>query len=267
VSRRLVLVVDDEELLRSFLSQAMSALGVDVDCAGSGVEALERIRRRVPDVVVTDLRMRGMSGLQLLEQARPLAPGAAFIVITGYGTYGDAVSAGKLGAVEFLPKPFDASAIRAAVERALDAGRRPASAAAAGHLRLEVAVPSDPGLRAGTFTVLERFANEMGVELDVSARAALRFCVMETLLNAMQHGHRFERTRLVHFRAWLTPDEIACVVEDQGEGYRVRPDAENGRRGLALVRGLMDRVEVDQDGRRIRYARRHARVDAERSAA
>jgi CheY-like chemotaxis protein/anti-sigma regulatory factor (Ser/Thr protein kinase) len=255
VDRRTVLVVDDEELLRSFLSQAIGSLGVEVDGASSGSEALERIRRHPPDVVVTDLRMRGMSGLQLIEQARPMAPVTAFIVITGFGTYGDAVTAGKLGAVEFLPKPFDATSIRAAVQRALDGGAPAAVPVAAGTLEFEVGVPSDPGLRAGTFTLLERLAAELGLTLDVSARAALRFCVMETLLNAMQHGHRFERDRLVRFRARLSTEAIECEVEDEGEGYRVRSSAEGGSRGLSLVRGLMDRVDVDREGRRIRFAR------------
>jgi ActR/RegA family two-component response regulator/anti-sigma regulatory factor (Ser/Thr protein kinase) len=248
-------VVDDEDLLRTFMQQAIGALDVEVEGVASGAEALERIRRRAPDVVVTDLRMRGMTGLQVLEQAHPLAPSTVFIVITGFGSFGDAVSAGKLGAVEFLPKPFDATSIRAAVKRALDGGAPAAAPVAAGTLEFEVAVPSDPGLRAGTFTLLERLAAELGLTLDVSARAALRFCVMETLLNAMQHGHRFERDRLVRFRARLSTEAIECEVEDEGEGYRVKSSAEGGSRGLSLVRGLMDRVEVDREGRRIRFAR------------
>jgi CheY-like chemotaxis protein/anti-sigma regulatory factor (Ser/Thr protein kinase) len=256
-----VLVVDDEDLLRAFMQQAIGALGHEVEGAASGAEALERIRRHPPDVVVTDLRMRGMTGLQLIEQARPIVPTAAFIVITGFGSFDDAVSAGKLGAAEFLPKPFDATQIRAAVERALAAGAVSTVPAAAGTLELEVAVPSDPGLRAGTFALLERLAAELGLPLDVNARAALRFCVMETLLNAMHHGHRFERDRLVRFRARLSAADIECEVEDQGEGYRVRSSAEGGSRGLSLVRGLMDRVEVDREGRRIRFARLHQRGD------
>jgi ActR/RegA family two-component response regulator/anti-sigma regulatory factor (Ser/Thr protein kinase) len=267
LDRRTVLVVDDEELLRSFLSQSIGSLGVEVDGVCSGGEALDRIRRHPPDVVVTDLRLPGMSGLQLIEQARPIAPETAFIVITGFGTYGDAVTAGKLGAVEFLPKPFDADSIRAAVQRALEGGVHAAAPAATGTLELELSVPSDPGLRAGAYSVLERFAHELGVEFDLGARAALRFCVMETLLNAMQHGHRFERERRVRFRARLTADEVECEVEDQGEGYTPRPAEEGSGRGLALVRGLMDRTAVDRDGRRIRFARRVRAGDETRSAA
>ncbi len=266
MSRRTVLVVDDEDLLRSFLRVAIGALGVEVETAASGAEALEHIRRHAPDVVVTDLRMRGMSGLELLEQARPFALETAFIVVTGFGTLGDAVNAGKLGAVEFLPKPFDASTIRAAVTRALES--RPAISAGpvAGTLTCTLQVPSDPGLRAAVFAVLERLVAETGAEFDVSARASFRFCVLEALLNAMQHGHHLEADRLVRFRAEIGPGAIVCEVEDDGEGYAPKPEAEGGRHGLALLRALMDDVVVDQGGRRIRFGRRRHSAE-ERSAA
>jgi ActR/RegA family two-component response regulator/anti-sigma regulatory factor (Ser/Thr protein kinase) len=266
VSKRTVLVVDDEDLLRSFLGVAIGALGVAIESASSGTEALEQIRRKAPDVVVTDLRMRGMSGLELLEQARPFAPETAFIVVTGFGTLGDAVTAGKLGAVEFLPKPFDASAIRAAVKRALDARPGRVLGPVAGTLRCEFAVPSDPGLRAAAFTVFERLVAETGAGLDVSARAAFRFCVLETLLNAMQHGHRFERERAVRFRAEISPGAITCEVEDEGEGYTPPAEPVAGRHGLALVRALMDEVSVDLGGRRIRFTQ-HRDASAQRKVA
>jgi ActR/RegA family two-component response regulator len=266
VSKRTVLIVDDEDLLRSFLGVAIGALGVAVESASSGAEALESIRRHAPDVVVTDLRMHGMSGLELLEQARPFAPETAFIVVTGFGTLGDAVSAGKLGAVEFLPKPFDASTIRAAVKRALETRRRTTNGPVTGTLRCEFAVPSDPGLRAAAFTAFERLVAETGTGLDVSACAAFRFCVTETLLNAMQHGHRFERRRAVRFRAEIAPGAITCEVEDEGEGYTPPETPVAGRHGLALVRALMDEVTVDMGGRRIRFV--HLRgAAAQRSAA
>ncbi len=266
MSKRTVLVVDDEDLLRSFLGVAIGALGVEVETVATGAEALERIRRQAPDVVVTDLRMRGMSGLELLEQARPFAGDTAFIVVTGFGTLNDAVSAGKLGAVEFLPKPFDATTIRAAVTRALEYRPRQSVGPVPGTLRCAFEVPSDPGLRAGAFNVLERLVAETGAEFDVSSRAAFRFCVLETLLNAMQHGHRFERARMVRFRAEIGPDTITCEVQDGGDGYSAPPESGGGRHGLALVRALMDEVTVDDGGRRIRFVRRRSAAEERKVA-
>jgi ActR/RegA family two-component response regulator/anti-sigma regulatory factor (Ser/Thr protein kinase) len=266
VAKRTVLVVDDEDLLRSFLGVAIGALGVDVQTVATGAEALEHIRRQAPDVVVTDLRMQGMSGLELLEQARPFARETAFIVVTGHGTLDDAVSAGKLGAVEFLPKPFDATTIRAAVTRALECRPSLTTGPLPGTLRCAVAIPSDPTLRVGAFGVFERLVAETGAELDVTERAAFRFCVLEALGNAMQHGHRLERERLVRFRAEIGPERIACEVEDEGAGYTPRPVQEEGGHGLALLRALMDQVDIDRGGRRIRFEkRRHAHE--QRSAA
>lgn len=265
VAKRTVLVVDDEDLLRSFLGVAIGALGVEVQTVATGAEALEHIRRQAPDVVVTDLRMQGMSGLELLEQARPFARETAFIVVTGHGTLDDAVTAGKLGAVEFLPKPFDATTIRAAVTRALECRPADASGPLPGTLRCAVEIPSDPLLRTGAFGVFERLVAETGAELDVTERAAFRFCVLEALQNAMQHGHRLEREKRVRFRAEIRPDQIACVVEDDGPGYTPKEGPAEGRHGLALLRALMDEVTIDQDGRRIRFTRR--RVREARSAA
>lgn len=266
MAKRTVLVVDDEDLLRSFLGVAIGALGVDVQTVATGAEALEHIRRQAPDVVVTDLRMQGMSGLELLEQARPFARETAFIVVTGHGTLDDAVSAGKLGAVEFLPKPFDATTIRAAVTRALECRPSLTAGPLPGTLRCAVAIPSDPTLRVGAFGVFERLVAETGAELDVTERAAFRFCVLEALGNAMQHGHRLERERLVRFRAEIAPEHIACEVEDEGAGYTPRPVQEEGGHGLALLRALMDRVDVDQGGRRIRFEKRR-QAHEQRSAA
>lgn len=266
MAKRTVLVVDDEDLLRSFLGVAIGALGVDVQTAATGTEALEHIRRHAPDVVVTDLRMQGMSGLELLEHARPFARETAFIVVTGHGTLDDAVTAGKLGAVEFLPKPFDATTIRAAVTRALECRPSPANGPLPGTLRCAISIPSDPALRASAFGVFERLVAETGVELDVTARAAFRFCVLEALSNAMHHGHRLERERLVRFRAEIGPERIVCEVEDEGAGYTPKPGPAEGRHGLALLRALMDEVELEQGGRRIRFARRRHAVEP-RSAA
>lgn len=266
VARRTVLVVDDEDLLRSFLGVAIGALGVDVQTVATGAEALDHIRRQAPDVVVTDLRMQGMSGLELLEQARPFARETAFIVVTGHGTLDDAVTAGKLGAVEFLPKPFDATTIRAAVTRALECRPAAATGPLPGTLRCAVAIPSDPALRTGAFGVFERLVAETGAELDVTERAAFRFCVLEALLNAMQHGHRGERERRVRFRAEIGPERIACEVTDEGPGYTPKAGPEEGRHGLALLRALMDEVVVDEGGRRIRFTRRRLAREQRRAA-
>jgi DNA-binding NtrC family response regulator len=106
-----LLVVDDEplqlELVRGFLTKR----GFEVETAADGEQALERFRRARVDVVLTDQKMPGMSGLELIPAVRAIDPDVAVIVITAYGTIEDAVAAIKAGATDYLTKPVNLDAL------------------------------------------------------------------------------------------------------------------------------------------------------------
>ncbi|MCA9691435.1 MAG: sigma-54-dependent Fis family transcriptional regulator, partial [Myxococcales bacterium] len=122
-----VLVVDDEEGVRSFLAEALELAGHDVETAADGVEALARITARPPRVLITDLRMPNLDGMGLLRRVRAEHPEVAVIVLTAYGSVSEAVEAMKEGAFDFLEKPLEGpAALRRVVEHAL-AQRRAAS--------------------------------------------------------------------------------------------------------------------------------------------
>ncbi len=114
-----VLIVDDEPIARSNLRHALSREGYDVDVAANGEEALEMLRRKEFDCIVTDLKMERMDGMQLLEAARDVAPETRFILVTGYATVDTAVRALKTGAVHYLSKPIDLTELREAVRSVL----------------------------------------------------------------------------------------------------------------------------------------------------
>jgi len=122
--RASLLVVDDEPIARSNLQHVLSREGYDVDVAANGEEALELLRRKEFDCIVTDLKMERMDGMQLLEAARDVAPDARFILVTGYATVDTAVRALKTGAVHYLSKPIDLSELREAVRTALQSRTR-----------------------------------------------------------------------------------------------------------------------------------------------
>ncbi|HID10887.1 MAG TPA: sigma-54-dependent Fis family transcriptional regulator [Candidatus Latescibacteria bacterium] len=102
-----VLLVDDDRVARVPLRDDIREAGYEVDETGSAEEALDLLEKREYDVVVTDLRMPGMDGIELLELVKSRRPDAEVIVITAYGTVQTAVRAMKLGAYEYLTKPFD----------------------------------------------------------------------------------------------------------------------------------------------------------------
>jgi DNA-binding NtrC family response regulator len=118
---RKILIVDDEPGLRQSVRQALSADGRRIDLAASGEEALRLEAENAYDVIVADLMMPGLSGLDLLRSLKEAGSRARLILISGYATSAAAEQAVRMGAFEFLAKPFMPAEIRALVERALGA--------------------------------------------------------------------------------------------------------------------------------------------------
>ncbi|NLS91697.1 MAG: sigma-54-dependent Fis family transcriptional regulator [Planctomycetaceae bacterium] len=111
--KRTVLIVDDEAAQRNLLQGFVEPLGFHVTCAGSAEEALEQIRDSRVDMVLLDVRLPGMTGLEALPEIRKLAPELPVLLITAYGDLRQAVAAVKSGAVDYLVKPVDLNELEA----------------------------------------------------------------------------------------------------------------------------------------------------------
>jgi DNA-binding NtrC family response regulator len=125
-----LLVVDDDETVRASLRDALTKDGVRVSTAASAREALERIATDPADLVLTDVRMPGMQGLDLLRVLRALAPDADVVLMTAYDAPGVALSAAQEGARAYLAKPLDLPELRSLIDRLLrerGQGRAPAN--------------------------------------------------------------------------------------------------------------------------------------------
>jgi len=112
-----ILVVDDEKSICSTIEAALKSAGHTVDVADSGEMAITIMRRVIPDILLTDLRMDGMSGLDLLGKAREYFPAATVVIMTAFGTIDTAVAAMKNGAYDYLVKPFTPEQLEHLVER------------------------------------------------------------------------------------------------------------------------------------------------------
>ncbi len=112
-----ILVVDDDNLSRQFLVEAVKSLGFQVAIARDGNEGFEQARNTNPDIVLTDLRMPGSDGLQLVERLKNEMPGLPVVVITAHGTVETAVQAMRRGAVDFLMKPCTADTLQLVLRR------------------------------------------------------------------------------------------------------------------------------------------------------
>ena len=120
VRKQRILIAEDSATTREQLKQLLEdSLGVVVDTAGDGSEALEALTERPYSVVVTDLRMPKVSGMELIEEVQKRRLPVAVIVTTGHGSIDEAVQAMRLGATDFLTKPIDIDHLRRVLQRAL----------------------------------------------------------------------------------------------------------------------------------------------------
>ena len=115
-----ILVIDDESEMRSALSHALIRNGFSVESAASGMDALVRIKKDPFSLVITDIKMPEMSGMEVLGAVKKLTPGIPVIVITAYGSIHNAVEAMQAGAADYLLKPFSFETLNATVKKVLD---------------------------------------------------------------------------------------------------------------------------------------------------
>src|SRR5919198_1656898 len=118
-----LLIVDDEAALRGAIAERLTDHGFMVEQAANGEEALARLAEFAFDIIITDLRLPGIDGRQVLEAALERYPDIIAIIITGFGTVKDAVNAIKQGAADFITKPFQFDALLHVLESALEQRR------------------------------------------------------------------------------------------------------------------------------------------------
>jgi DNA-binding NtrC family response regulator len=152
-SKGRILVVDDEVNARNALAELLRDEGYATDIAADGAQALRMLESFDPDVVLTDLKMPVLDGLGLLEHGRPLAPHAAFVVMTAFGTIDTAVQAIKRGAENYLTKPLDLDAVSALVMRAVEKAKLSREAA---ELRARVETRFSVGNILGEHPAMQR---------------------------------------------------------------------------------------------------------------
>ncbi len=118
-----ILVVDDEKGIREGCRRILISEGYSVDVAENGKLALEMVKGKPYDLILVDLMMPVMGGLELMEHVRQIDPGIILVVITGFATVETAVDAMKHGAYDYIPKPFNPDQLLAVLGRGLDKRR------------------------------------------------------------------------------------------------------------------------------------------------
>ena len=291
-----VLVVDDAAVDRKLVGGLLSrAPGITVDFAASGDEALAKLEDLRPELIVTDLVMPGMSGLDLVARVVERRPEIPVILMTGKGSEETAVAALKAGAASYVPKAVLHQHLLATVQDVLDMVRqRHTQAQLMGFLRrgqFEFALVNDAELIPTLINYVQSVVTSVGL---CDEAGVIRVCIAleEALRNAMYHGNleltsdqregdpvvyqeliddRTQRepysSRTLTVSVDVTADSGRFVILDQGPGFDPNKlpdptDPENiekvSGRGLLLMRTFMDEVTFNATGNQVTMIKRAA---------
>jgi two-component system response regulator HydG len=186
-----ILIIDDNETMREGLGATVRRMGHEAILAASGADGLAQFRRRGADFVITDLKMEGTGGIEVVKGVRESDPACPVMVVTAFGTVETAVEVMRLGAFDFLQKPFAPEVVRLKVERALELSKerhaRERAEAESAALRADAAAPygfteivGDTAPIRAVFQIIERVAptdasvyihGESGTGKELVARA------------------------------------------------------------------------------------------------
>ena len=117
-----ILVVDDEKSMREFLDIALSQEGYQIITAENGYKAIDILQDQPPDLVITDMKMSGKTGMDVLAEAKEVSSFLPVVMITAYSSTNDAVETMKLGAVDYIIKPFNLEELKLIAKNALEKG-------------------------------------------------------------------------------------------------------------------------------------------------
>jgi YesN/AraC family two-component response regulator len=258
---------------------------------------LEAVAKHDYSLVVTDLQMPNLSGLPFIRKLHHSFPGLPFVVFTGFGEMDDAIEALRLGALNFLRKPWDLNQIVPSVERALHlverTARRRKALSYIDSLSESISLPPQISAKEAVIQHLVDPLHPMGVVSEAEVRNVF-LALDEVLNNAIVYGalgidsrirekesnqREFEeavverendpayQNRMVRIEADYTREEVSFRIRDPGQGFDHRnlPDPtdpenlmkEHGR-GLLLVRCFVDEVEFNDKGNEVTLVKRRA---------
>lgn len=277
-----ILIVDDDPDIHHLLAVALGSGKYLIADAYNGLEALSALEARPCDLVITDIRMPGVDGLELLRRIHEARPGTKVLVMTAESTPATVISSLRDQAAGYFSKPFSLDAVADMVAHALCT---PAS-----HDDIEVlsAIPQWISLqlrcKLDTAEKLIPFLREMGTDLTAEEREDVGTAFRELLMNAIEHGGRSDPNKTVQVDYIRTAKSIIYKVWDPGEGFsfdnlahaaisnspdtpfehvdvRDRLGLRPGGFGILLIRNLADELIYNQKGNEvllIKYVRTSA---------
>ena len=269
-----ILVADDEWTVVELLDRYLSAKGYEVTKAYDGREAWTLFQNQPFDMVLSDLRMPGFNGIQLLNAIKQANPRVPVVLISGYGNVETVVQALKGGAENFLPKPLDLEELEKIVKQSLAISCiRPGGSQIKGRIRQNTIIQTQSRYENIADIVYQISLSAVAVgfaEYDLDNN--LKLALVEALTNAMEHGNQWDQAKLVTIEANLSRTIMQVTIEDQGEGFahhdQLDPTMEENLlkergRGIFLLRAIMDEVRFNEEGNTMTLIKRRSSDQAD----
>ncbi|MEM6688049.1 MAG: response regulator [Planctomycetota bacterium] len=300
MSEGYLLVVDDSDTQRKLVQHTLEQDGYRIRTASGGRQALQIIDEDLPELVVCDLRMPDMDGMQVVETLRGTHPSLPVILTTSEGSEDIAAEALRRGAASYVPKREISTTLTMVVRQVMSLGEASRSVRAFApytiESRIQIAFPSDESLVPQAIARLDMVLNNTNT-FDDGARMQIGMALDEALMNSVVHGNlevesslreegegeayfkliedRKEQSpycdRKVHVELSVTPKRAKFVIRDEGPGFNCDevsdPTTEDnleaiGGRGMFMINALMDEVHYNQCGNEITMIK-HVEEDAE----
>ncbi|MGK5094148.1 response regulator [Deltaproteobacteria bacterium TL4] len=292
-----LLVVDDEVDLLAEIAEDLTEQGHTVTTAENGKQAYALFSEKTQtfDGVLSDVRMPGMNGMELLTRIKQDDPETPVVLITGHGDVKIAIEALKLGALDFILKPFKLESLYAAISRmeSLQYSKKELREILPFVAPIHLRIPSQTRLIKGISAYLQSQFQVLCHWYGLSLHE-ISVCLQEALINAIVHGNleissklkeqaweKFEMRvkkreasakfgkRTVEICYQATSEHLTFEIEDQGKGFDYRRFPESSPteslrfsgRGLILIRAFMDEVTWNEKGTRIKMVKYLKRVD------
>ncbi len=272
MAARTILIVDDDPDIHYLLAAALAGEDHRIEDAYDGEQALAYLQDNNCDLVITDIRMPGLDGLQLLHKIREVRPGTNVLVMTAESTPANVISSLRDQAIGYFSKPFSLDAVADTVARAL---RAPSSQ---DDIEVLSAIPQWISLQVPCrVDIAERlitFMQELGTGLSAQERDDIGTAFRELLMNAIEHGGHSDPRKAVRVDYVRTARSMIYKIWDPGEGFsfsdlrhaaisngpetpfqhleeRSRLGLRPGGFGILLSRNLADELIYNQKGNEV----------------
>jgi DNA-binding response OmpR family regulator len=212
-----ILIVDDDPDIHALLISSLKDTGCRADCASSGQQALELLQSQAYDLVLSDVMMPGIDGLELLRLIHEQRPATPVVVMTAQNTSETLICAIRERAYAYFSKPFSPEAVVEMVNAALQkpAGRDDIEVLSArpGWIALRLRCKMETADR------LLRFFREIPLDLSADEQNDIALAFRELLINAIEHGGKFDPEKRVDVAYIRLTGAVLYIVRDPGEGF------------------------------------------------